>query len=344
MNPSRAITAPAAPPRSMSPTLGNETVRAFNAASGAFLHVAAAGICRTRRLMSRRGELTWPMRAQRAELDRLLALDGLPAMSFSARSPPAEAWRWLPILRPEPRRLCLLRARRYGYGCECHPSGFSPGLCAAGRQAGLQCRDRADRAQRPVRGASRRAAKRSRRELIVNAAGAWADEVAALAGVAKLGLQPKRRTAAILPRPKDLISMAGRSSALPASPAISSPNRASCWSRPAMRRRSSPRTCSPRTRHRHPVDWYRAKTTLKVERVERRWAGLRTFAPDKARSWARIPQQGFWWLAGQGGYGIMMAESLARSLAAMILEGELPEDVRALGVTAAAIGPGRFRR
>jgi len=52
---------------------------------------------------------------------------------------------------------------------------------------------------------------------------------------------------------------------------------------------------------------------------------------------------GFWWLAGQGGYGIMMAESLGRSLASLLNEGELPADVRALGVSIAAIGPGRLR-
>ena len=93
------------------------------------------------------------------------------------------------------------------------------------------------------------------------------------------------------------------------------------------------------------VDWIERRTTIQVRRIERRWAGLRTFAPDNAPVAGEDPAApGFWWLAGQGGYGIMMSESLGRSLAALILEGELPEDVRALGVTAEAVGPGRFRR
>ena len=93
------------------------------------------------------------------------------------------------------------------------------------------------------------------------------------------------------------------------------------------------------------VDWIERRTTLKVRRIERRWAGLRTFAPDRAPVAGADPlAPGFWWLAGQGGYGIMMSESLGRSLASLIETGELPADVAALGATKAAIAPGRFRK
>ncbi len=92
------------------------------------------------------------------------------------------------------------------------------------------------------------------------------------------------------------------------------------------------------------VDWFEAKTTRTVRRVERRWAGLRTFAPDNSPVLGEDPAApGFWWLAGQGGYGIMMAESLARSLASLMLRGELPADLRDLGVTPAAVSPRRLR-
>ena len=83
---------------------------------------------------------------------------------------------------------------------------------------------------------------------------------------------------------------------------------------------------------------------MTVRRIERRWAGLRTFAPDNRPIMGEDPSMtGFWWLAGQGGYGIMMSESLGRSLASLMNEGELPADVRALGATVEAISPSRFR-
>ena len=92
------------------------------------------------------------------------------------------------------------------------------------------------------------------------------------------------------------------------------------------------------------VDWIERRTTITVRRIERRWAGLRTFARDKAPVAGEDPTApGFWWLAGQGGYGIMMSESLGRSLARLMTAGELPADVRALGVTPEAIGPQRLR-
>ena len=92
------------------------------------------------------------------------------------------------------------------------------------------------------------------------------------------------------------------------------------------------------------VDWIERRTTLKVRRIERRWAGLRTFAPDRTPVAGEDPMApGFWWLAGQGGYGIMMSESLGRSLASLIETGELPPDVAALGATKGAIAPGRLR-
>ena len=92
------------------------------------------------------------------------------------------------------------------------------------------------------------------------------------------------------------------------------------------------------------VDWLERRTTMTVRRIERRWAGLRTFAPDNSPVVGEDPAApGFFWLAGQGGYGIMMAESLGRCLASLVRQGELPADIRALGVAADAIGPARLR-
>jgi D-arginine dehydrogenase len=86
-------------------------------------------------------------------------------------------------------------------------------------------------------------------------------------------------------------------------------------------------------------------TTLDVRHVSRSWAGLRTFASDA------LPvvgpdgtAEGFFWLAGQGGYGIKTAPSLSRVCACLIRGNELPDDLRELGIAASALSPDRLRR
>jgi D-arginine dehydrogenase len=84
-------------------------------------------------------------------------------------------------------------------------------------------------------------------------------------------------------------------------------------------------------------------TTLQIRRLKARWAGLRTFAPD------RTPVVGyssaeptFFWLAGQGGYGLQTAPALSRAAAALVLGSALPSDLAAQGLEAAAMSPQRF--
>ena len=86
-------------------------------------------------------------------------------------------------------------------------------------------------------------------------------------------------------------------------------------------------------------------TTLQVRRIRSRWAGLRTFAPD------RTPVvgfdsgcHGFFWLAGQGGYGIQTAPALAEIAAALVLGDELPPRVAAFGISGDDLSPARFTR
>jgi len=81
-----------------------------------------------------------------------------------------------------------------------------------------------------------------------------------------------------------------------------------------------------------------------VRRIIRSWAGLRTFAPDRAPVIGFDPAApGFFWLAGQGGYGVQSSAAAARVAAALALGEPLPADVSALGLTAAQISPARFR-
>ena len=171
---------------------------------------------------------------------------------------------------------------------------------------------------------------------VVNAAGAWADGVAALAGARPLGLQPMRRTMAVLtldpPPPASLpvvFDAAGRFYFKPDGPRL--------W--------LSPHDETPDVAHdvrpdeldlATVIDRFERAVTSRVVRLEHSWAGLRTFAPDRVPvyGWdAAVP--GFFWCAGQGGIGIQTAPA-AGDLAAALLLGEQPR------VEAGAYLAGRF--
>jgi D-arginine dehydrogenase len=91
------------------------------------------------------------------------------------------------------------------------------------------------------------------------------------------------------------------------------------------------------------IDRVETATLLQVRRVKHRWAGLRTFASDGAPVVGFDPEvAGFFWLAGQGGYGLQTAPALARTAAALVLGRALDEDLIAAGVDVAKLAPARF--
>jgi D-arginine dehydrogenase len=92
------------------------------------------------------------------------------------------------------------------------------------------------------------------------------------------------------------------------------------------------------------IDRLMQATSIAVTRVERKWAGLRTFARDQTTVNGFDPlAEGFFWLAGQGGYGIQTAEGMARCAVALIDTGELPVDIAAAGLKPEVLSPARFR-
>lgn len=180
---------------------------------------------------------------------------------------------------------------------------------------------------------------------VVNAAGAWADEMAALAGLAPLGLTPKLRTAALVPVPAALD--------VPKFPIVIDiaeqfyfkPDAGDLLVSPADEIPVAPCDAQPdELGIAMAIDRIEQVTTLQIKRVTHRWAGLRTFAPDKTPvvGWdSRAP--GFFWLAGQGGYGIQTAPALSELAAASILGREVPEQLLNHGVDANALHPRRLR-
>lgn len=179
-------------------------------------------------------------------------------------------------------------------------------------------------------------------DLLVDAAGAWADAVAALAGLPPVGLQPRRRTlftspiaAGVAPSPLVIDVHERWYFRVDAGVALVSP---------ADETPSPPCDARPEdldvARALEAVD---AITTLGLRSVSSAWAGLRTFAPDRSPVAGPAPEDpAFVWSAGQGGYGIQMAPALARSVAGLVRTGTLPADVAAAGLTPADLSPARL--
>lgn len=183
-----------------------------------------------------------------------------------------------------------------------------------------------------------------RGDFIVNAAGAWGDCIAALAGAHPVGLAPKRRTAILFdPAPPEDVSSwpiiidadeqfyfkpdAGRVLGSPADETVSPP----CDAQPEEIDVAL------------AVDRIEQAATFRVQRLVRKWAGLRNFVADKSPVVGldqRVP--GFFWLVAQGGYGIQTSPALGRVAAALIGGRDLPEDLQSLGVRADNLSPARL--
>jgi len=91
------------------------------------------------------------------------------------------------------------------------------------------------------------------------------------------------------------------------------------------------------------VDRVETATCLQVRAIRHKWAGLRTFAPDRTPLAGFDPRApGFFWLAAQGGYGVQTAPALNRMAAGLIVDGVVPADIQAFGVTGAELNPARL--
>ena len=180
--------------------------------------------------------------------------------------------------------------------------------------------------------------------IIVNAAGAWADHVAGLAGVEPLGLMPLRRTAILVDAPGEF-ACSGWPMVIDIDEEFYfKPDAGSLLLSPADETPALPGDVQPEEWDvAVAVERIQTATTLDIRTLKRRWAGLRTFAPDRTPVVGFCAAKpGFFWLAGQGGYGIQTAPALSRAAAALILGETLPTDLLELGLRATDLSPSRF--
>jgi D-arginine dehydrogenase len=181
--------------------------------------------------------------------------------------------------------------------------------------------------------------------LIVNAAGAWADVLADMAGVRPLGLLPKRRTAFTVPVPAGLNSRNWPMINDVAEEFYFKPDAGRLFVSPADATPSAPLDAYPDDLDvATGVERLERATHLNVTHVSRSWAGLRTFARDASPVVGLDGTvRGFCWLAGQGGYGIKTSPALSRACAALLRGQPLPEDIARLGLHADELSPDRLR-
>jgi D-arginine dehydrogenase len=179
---------------------------------------------------------------------------------------------------------------------------------------------------------------------VINAAGAWADEVGRLAGTKSVGLIPKRRTAVMVDAPAGIV--------LDKVPAIDfmgcnnyiKPEKHQLMVSPGDETPVVAQDIQPDDYDVAVlIDWVEATTQINVSKVNHQWAGLRCFVNDG------LPVVGFdaeidnfFWLAGQGGYGIMMAPALAVATAQLITNHRLPSDYEDAGIFASSFSPARL--
>lgn len=181
-------------------------------------------------------------------------------------------------------------------------------------------------------------------EKVVNAAGAWVDDVARCAGVVPIGIQPKLRTAFVSPT-----AYSGDIADLPlvmdaCERFYFKPEAGLVLGSSADETDSQPGDARPdEIAVAQALDSINEVTTFELRSVRRAWAGLRSFVADRlpvVGAWSA--HEGFYFVAGQGGYGIQTAPALARLAADVITDGGLSGETAGYGVSVESIAPDRL--
>jgi D-arginine dehydrogenase len=319
---------------------GNATVRALTRASREFLEHPPAGFADTPLLSPRSAMFV-------ADAERIFLLEAM------LEADPAIG-NCLPLDAAAARERCPLLSEDWIAGALLDESGHDMdvatihlGYLKRGRHAGMELvtgtgDTRIERVGDMWRVHTR--AGTFTAPVLVNATGAWADQVAQQAGVRPIGLQPLRRSAVLLPAPAGY--------AIARWPMVIDVEEEFYFKPEAGQLLLSPANEDPM----EPcdafpddidvaiaVDRFENATGTRVERVGHSWAGLRSFVADRAPvAGYDAEAPGFFWLAGQGGYGIQMAPALARAAAALVAGGSLPADIEVLGISEHALSPTRL--
>src|SRR3954469_1411289 len=179
--------------------------------------------------------------------------------------------------------------------------------------------------------------------ILIDAAGAWADRVATLAGVRPLGLQPKRRTIIVVDPPAGMDAGGWPFVHTGAGDFYMLPEAGQLLVSPVDEVEDDPCDAQPEDYDiALAADRLEHYTSIPVARIAHRWAGLRTFSHDRVPTAGFAPDApGFFWLAGQGGYGFQTAPAMAGIAEALIGGAAWPKGLAERGVLVEQVAPGR---
>jgi D-arginine dehydrogenase len=320
---------------------GGPVARTLTAASRAFLTAPPAGFADYPLLRPRGVLALCPAAggdAAEARFEQARA-EGLRAPVPILDVDPAEVTGYCPILHAGWARRAMLRPGAQDIDVDGLHQSYLRGVTRAGGRLVRRARVHALHWRRD-RWHAETGAGEFAAPVVVNAAGAWADEVARLAGVAPVGLTPLRRTAFVVDAPPgmdvsgwpmvadvtDTFYFRPESGGLLVSPADATPS-------PPVDARPEDIDVAL------GAERVQAATTLRIRHIRRSWAGLRTVAPDDIPVLGPASgHRGFHWLAGLGGYGVQISPAVGRLTAALVT-GTVPAEP---GVDPARLAPDRF--
>ncbi len=327
-----------------SETYGSKEIRAITVASGRFYRKPPDGFT-DHPLLTPRGALIAGRAEQQADMQKAAADYALLVPSVRWIDP-VEALRRQPLLRPEAAAGGAIFEDAEDMDVAAIHGGFLKGARAAGAELRLD----AEVVDLGRSGGQWTIGLRGGDEVvaanIVNASGAWADVVGGMAGAQAIGLVPKRRTAFTFDAPAglDLARMPmviDFDESWYFKPEVGQFMGSLADETPSPPCDAQPEEIDVAT----AVERIETATTLSIKRIKNKWAGLRSFVADKNLVVGYDPDvDGFFWLAGQGGYGIQTGEAAGRLAADLALGKGMPADIAALGVSESALSPARFRR
>lgn len=321
---------------------GTPQVRALTLASRAFFDQPPEGFCE-HPLLSPRGEMTVDFDNDPDELQRqyLSAKASVPQMQLLDAD---EACARLPILRRDKVHGALYDPTASDIDTDALHQGYLRGIRRNQGQLHTDCEVLGLERDAQGHWLVRTSGQTFSAPVLINAAGAWADQVGVLAGARPLGLQPKRRAAFIFAGPQDPDCQHW--------PMLVSLDESFYMKPDAGMFLGSPANADPVPPHDvqpeeldialgiHRIE---EATTLSIRRPTRTWAGLRSFVSDGDLLAGFDPQvPGLFWVAGQGGYGIQTSPAMGQASAALVRGAALPEALAAFGLDAAMLSPARL--
>jgi D-arginine dehydrogenase len=329
-------------------TYGPVQVRALTRASRAFFENPIPGFA-DHPLLLPRGSLCVGTHQQERQLEEYwdhICTDGTVAERFDA----AKACEMVPVLRPDQ----IFSAVYEPDGCDMDVHAIHQGYLKSMRRSGgtLLCSAEVTQIERVglhweiqvAAGSSGRDETVYSAPILINAAGAWADTVAKIAGVRSLGLQPMRRSAFTFSPPEG-IDTSGWPAVLGAEDDwYFKPEAGMLLGSPANADPVEPHDVQPEELDiASAIDRIEAVTTLEIRRPARAWAGLRTFVADGCLVGGfDVQAPGFFWVAAQGGYGIQTSAAMGEACAALARGLSMPQRIADFGLTEEMLGPKRL--